>query len=125
MGEAIEQSRRHLGIAEHLGPLTEAEVRGDGDTYALIKLAQQVEEQGAAGTLKATNSNEGSTRKPSHGGEVRSEMPAYPVAIAAGLPRIFVFAIAKGVVTAGLPGRCPRQERSARKKLCIQLHASC
>lgn len=44
MGKAIEQSRRHLGVAEHAGPLTEAEVRGDGDTGAFIELSQQMEE---------------------------------------------------------------------------------
>ena len=49
VGEAIEQSRRHLGVAKHPGPFAEAEVRGDDDAGALVKLAEQVEEQGAAG----------------------------------------------------------------------------
>lgn len=43
MGQAIEQSCRHLGVAEDRGPFAEAEVGGDDDTGALIELAQQVE----------------------------------------------------------------------------------
>src|SRR3546814_11070446 len=34
-----------LGIAEDGGPLAEREVRGDGDAGALIKLADEVEQQ--------------------------------------------------------------------------------
>ena len=49
MGEAIEQSCCHLGIAEYGGPFAEAEVGGDGDAGALIEFAQQMEEQRAAG----------------------------------------------------------------------------
>src|SRR5271170_254556 len=49
VGEAIEQRGRHLGVAEHGGPLAEAEIGGDDDAGALVELAQQMEEQGPAG----------------------------------------------------------------------------
>ena len=45
MCEAIEERRRHLGVAEHRGPLAEAEIGGDDDAGALIELAQQMEER--------------------------------------------------------------------------------
>ena len=47
MGQAIEKCCRHLGIAEHTGPFAEAEVGGDDDAGALVKLAQEMEEQRA------------------------------------------------------------------------------
>jgi hypothetical protein len=43
MGQAIEQSRCHLGIAKDRGPFAEAEVRGDDDAGALMELAQQMD----------------------------------------------------------------------------------
>ena len=49
MGEAVEQGGGHLCIAEDRGPFAEAEVGGDDDAGAFVELAQQVEEQGAAG----------------------------------------------------------------------------
>jgi hypothetical protein len=49
MGQPIEQGGRHFCIAEHPGPFAEAQVSGDDYTGALIKLAEQMEEQGAAG----------------------------------------------------------------------------
>ena len=49
MGETVEQRGRHLGVAEHGGPLAEAEISRDDDAGALVELAQQMEEQGAAG----------------------------------------------------------------------------
>ena len=49
MSEAIEERGRHLGVAEHGGPFAEAEIGRDDDAGAFIELAQQVEEQGAAG----------------------------------------------------------------------------
>ena len=49
VGEAVEQRRRHLGIAEDRGPFAEAEVGGDDDAGALVELAEQVEQQRAAG----------------------------------------------------------------------------
>ena len=45
MGEAIEERRRHLGVAEHRGPLSEAEIGRDDDAGAFVQLAQQMEEQ--------------------------------------------------------------------------------
>src|SRR5882757_6747726 len=49
VGETVEQRGRHLGVAEHGGPLAEAEISRDDDAGALVELAQQVEEQGPAG----------------------------------------------------------------------------
>ena len=48
MREAVEQRRGHLGIAEHAGPFREAQVGSDNDAGALVELAEQVEQQGAA-----------------------------------------------------------------------------
>ena len=48
VGEAVEQGCGHLCVAEHCGPFAEAEVGGDDDAGALVKLAEAVEEQGAA-----------------------------------------------------------------------------
>ena len=48
MGEAIEERGGHLGIAEHAGPFTEAEVGGDDDAGALIEFAEEMEQQCAA-----------------------------------------------------------------------------
>ena len=47
MGQAVEQSRGHLRAAEHSDPFAEVQVRGDDDARVLIKLAQQLEEQGS------------------------------------------------------------------------------
>ena len=48
MGKAVEQGRGHLGIAKDGGPFAEAEVGGDHDAGALVKFAEQMEQQGAA-----------------------------------------------------------------------------
>ena len=45
VGEAVEERGRHFGVAEDGGPFAEAEVGGDDDAGALVKLAQQVEQQ--------------------------------------------------------------------------------
>ncbi len=47
MGQAVEQGCGHLGVTEHAGPFAEAEVGGDDDAGALVKLAEQMEEQRA------------------------------------------------------------------------------
>src|SRR6202795_3782717 len=49
VGETVEQRGRHLGVAEHGGPLAEAEISRDDDAGALVEFAQQMEEQGPAG----------------------------------------------------------------------------
>ena len=49
MGDAVEQRRSHLGITEDGRPLAEGEVGGDDDAGALIKLADEVEQQLPAG----------------------------------------------------------------------------
>ena len=38
VGEPVEQCGGHLGIAEHAGPFREAQVGGDDDTGAFVKL---------------------------------------------------------------------------------------
>ena len=38
MGKAIQQSRCHLGIAEDAGPFAEAQVGGDHDAGAFIRI---------------------------------------------------------------------------------------
>src|SRR6202453_2540813 len=48
VGKTIEQRGRHLGVAEHGGPLAEAEIGRDDDAGALVELAEQMEEQGSA-----------------------------------------------------------------------------
>src|SRR6185437_1021165 len=47
--QAIEHGGGHLGIAEHLGPIGKGEVGGDQQRGVLIELADQVEQQLAAG----------------------------------------------------------------------------
>jgi hypothetical protein len=49
MGQAIEHGGGHLGVAEHLGPISEGEVGGDQQRGVLVELADQVEQQLAAG----------------------------------------------------------------------------
>jgi hypothetical protein len=45
MGQAFDESRRHLGVAEDTGPFAEAEVGGDHHAGPLVELAQQMGEQ--------------------------------------------------------------------------------
>ena len=49
MGEAIEQGRRHLEIAENVAPFAEAQIGGDDDAGALVKAAEEMEQQSTAG----------------------------------------------------------------------------
>src|SRR5271154_2297147 len=49
VGETVEQRGRHLRVAEHGGPFAEAEIGRDDDAGSLVELAQEMEEQGAAG----------------------------------------------------------------------------
>ena len=49
MCKAVEQRGRHLRISEHGRPFAEAEIRRDDDAGPLVKFAQKMEEQGAAG----------------------------------------------------------------------------
>jgi hypothetical protein len=48
MGEAIKQSGGHLGVPEDGGPFAEGEVGGDDDGRALVKFADEVEQELAA-----------------------------------------------------------------------------
>src|SRR5208283_3496969 len=52
MRQAIEQCGRHFRIAEHAGPLAEAQVRCDDHAGALIELAEQGEKQGSTRRAK-------------------------------------------------------------------------
>ena len=45
VGEAVEERRRHLGVAEDGGPFAEGEVCGDDDRGAFVEAADQVEQQ--------------------------------------------------------------------------------
>lgn len=47
VGETVEERGRHFGITEDCGPFAEAQVRGDDDAGAFVKLAEQMEEQRA------------------------------------------------------------------------------
>ena len=49
MSETVEQRRRHLRVPEHVCPFAKAEVRRDDDAGSLVELAQEMEEQRAAG----------------------------------------------------------------------------
>ena len=49
VGQAVEERRGHLGVAKDRGPFAEAEVGGDDDAGAFVELAQEMEEQSAAG----------------------------------------------------------------------------
>ena len=45
VGEAVEECRCHLGIAEDASPFAEAEVGGDDDAGLLVELAEHMEQQ--------------------------------------------------------------------------------
>ena len=44
VGDAVEQSGGHLGVAEDLYPFAEGEVGGDDERGLLVELADEVEE---------------------------------------------------------------------------------
>jgi len=48
MGDTIQQRRYHPGIAKYLCPLAKGEVGSDDQRGFFIKVADQVEQQGAA-----------------------------------------------------------------------------
>ena len=49
VGETIEQGGGHFSVAKNRGPFTEAEVGCDDDAGALVKFAQQMEQQRPTG----------------------------------------------------------------------------
>ena len=49
MGEAVEQGRGHLRVAEHGWALAEGKVRGDCDRGDLVELADEMEQQLSTG----------------------------------------------------------------------------
>jgi hypothetical protein len=48
VGEAVEERRCHLGVAEDCGPFAEGEVGGDDDRRLFVEPADPVEEELAA-----------------------------------------------------------------------------
>ncbi len=52
MGEPVEQRGGHFGVTEHGRPLAEGQVGGDQDRGLFVKLADEMEEQLAAGLGK-------------------------------------------------------------------------
>ena len=52
MGETVEQGRGHFRVAERTGPFPEGQVRGHRDGRAFIELADEMEQQLAAGLGK-------------------------------------------------------------------------
>ena len=49
MGQAVEERRGHLGVAEDGRPFSEGQVGGDDDGCAFVETADEVEEQLSAG----------------------------------------------------------------------------
>ena len=49
VGQPIEQRGGRLGVAEHAGPFSEGEVRGDDDRGTFVKPADEVEKELTAG----------------------------------------------------------------------------
>jgi len=49
VGQPVEHGGGHLGIAKHLGPIGEGQVGGDQQGGVLVELADQMEQQLAAG----------------------------------------------------------------------------
>jgi hypothetical protein len=49
LGQAVEESRGHLGVTEHAGPFAEGQVRRDDQRGLLVEAADQVEQQLPAG----------------------------------------------------------------------------
>ena len=49
VGQPIEHGGCHFGVAEHLRPIGEGEIGGDEQRRVLVELADQVEQQLAAG----------------------------------------------------------------------------
>ena len=49
MGETVKQGRGHFRVTEHAGPFPEGQVRGHRDGRAFIELADEMEQQLAAG----------------------------------------------------------------------------
>ena len=49
MGETVEQGRGHFRVAEHTGPFPEGKIRSHRDGCAFIELADEMEQQLAAG----------------------------------------------------------------------------
>jgi hypothetical protein len=49
MGQAIEQSGRHLGVCKDARPFAESKIGGENDRGALVEPADEVEQELAAG----------------------------------------------------------------------------
>lgn len=49
VGQPVQQGGRHLGVAEHAGPLGEVQVRRDHDAGVLVQAREQVKQRRPAG----------------------------------------------------------------------------
>src|SRR5207302_5401460 len=74
MGEAVEERGRHLGVAKYTGPIAKGQIGGDDDGSALIKPADEMKEQLAAGLSKGQVA-EFVENDEVHAGEIFGEPP--------------------------------------------------
>ena len=74
MGQAIEERRRHLGVAKYTGPIAKGQIGGDDDRGALVEPADQMKEPLAAG-LSEGQIAEFVENNEVHAGEIFGEPP--------------------------------------------------
>src|SRR5207245_8531969 len=74
MGQAVEERRRHLGVAKYTGPIAKGQIGGDDDRGALVEPADQMKEQLAAG-LSEGQVAELVENNEVHAGEIFGEPP--------------------------------------------------
>src|SRR6202040_100374 len=74
MGQAVEERRRHLGVAKYTGPIAKGQIGGDDDRGALVEPADQMKEQLAAG-LSEGQIAELVENNEVHAGEIFGEPP--------------------------------------------------
>ena len=58
MGDAVEQGRGHLGIAENPAPFREGQVGGDDQRCLFVELTDQMEQQGTRGARLESQSHQ-------------------------------------------------------------------
>ncbi len=63
VGEAVEQGRGELLVAEYADPFGEGEVGGDDGRAALVAVGEDVEEQLAAGAVEGTKPSSSQIRR--------------------------------------------------------------
>ena len=74
VGQAIEERRRHLGVAKYTGPIAKGQIGGDDDRGALVEPADQMKEPLAAG-LSEGQIAEFVENNEVHAGEIFGEPP--------------------------------------------------